>query len=346
MCPRSPLLRVLLNEPQVVEQLVEVPTLLSVAVLQQRTAEQLASVPVPRGRGQGFLPEQSSIAISSSGKRNSERTVEQIVDISPGGGLAGPADEDFTWVFRIFYQRKKVRHDLRTLGRHCLLMTCLWAVWRSRRRGGRRPSSKRLRLWRGLGCFWIRRARGERGRRGGSGVFRSPRTTPRFAALVVDIWQWLCLVLLVIFPRAVFYCVVGSPKMLVIMAGMFLMYSYAARRLRPSSMPVWHVQGCYCWFFTSRCVPSRGQKVLGYGTEGQLCCLFGAALVVFSGSGMCVAGFPGDDLTRCVPFCGGNAQDARHLGRFGPEGQFSAIQLDSSGRLFLENVSYSAQCVV
>ena len=106
--------RTVLNEPQVVEQLVEVPTLLSVAVLQQRTAEQLASIPVPRGRGQGFLPEQSSTAISSSGKRISERTVERIVDISPGGGLghgssssAGPADEDFTGVFRTFPQRKK-----------------------------------------------------------------------------------------------------------------------------------------------------------------------------------------------------------------------------------------------
>ena len=159
-----------LNEPQVVEQLVEVPTLLSVAVLQQRTAEQLAYIPVPRGRGQGFLAEQSSTAISSSSKRISERTVERIVDISPGGGLghgssssAGPADEDFYWgFFALFPSGKKVRHDLHTRGRHCLrtrahghrqLMTCQWAVWRSRRRGGRRPSSKRLRLWRGLGCY-------------------------------------------------------------------------------------------------------------------------------------------------------------------------------------------------
>ena len=46
--------RAVLNEPQVVEQLVEVPTLLSVAVLQQRTAEQIVDTPVPRGRGQGF----------------------------------------------------------------------------------------------------------------------------------------------------------------------------------------------------------------------------------------------------------------------------------------------------
>ena len=99
--------RAVLNEPQVVEQLVEVPTLLSVAVLQQRTAEQIVDTPVPRGRGQGFLP--------ASGKRISERTVEQIVDIpSSGGGLghgasssAGPADEEFTGSFRTFPHGKK-----------------------------------------------------------------------------------------------------------------------------------------------------------------------------------------------------------------------------------------------
>ena len=47
-------------------------------------------------------------------------------------------------------------------------------------------------------------------------------------------------------------------------------------------------------------VPSgQGARHLGrYGTEGQLCCLFMVALVVFSGTGMCVAGFLGDDLTR------------------------------------------------
>ena len=61
MCPRSPVLRV---------------------------PEQIIDTPVPRGRGHGFLPEQSSTAISS-GKRISQRTVEQIVDIpSSGGGLA------------------------------------------------------------------------------------------------------------------------------------------------------------------------------------------------------------------------------------------------------------------
>ena len=101
-------------EPQSADQLVEVPTLLSVAVLQQRTAEQLASVPVPRGRVQGFLPVQSSTATPSSMKRISERSVEQIVEISPrddrGQGSsspAGPADEDFTGFFALFPVGKK-----------------------------------------------------------------------------------------------------------------------------------------------------------------------------------------------------------------------------------------------
>ena len=45
--------RAALPEPQLVEQLVEVPTVLSVAVLQQRTAEQIVDTPVPHGRGGG-----------------------------------------------------------------------------------------------------------------------------------------------------------------------------------------------------------------------------------------------------------------------------------------------------
>ena len=44
--------RAALPEPQLVEQLAEVPTVLSVAVLQQRTAEQIIGFPVP-GRGGG-----------------------------------------------------------------------------------------------------------------------------------------------------------------------------------------------------------------------------------------------------------------------------------------------------
>ena len=51
--------------PQMVEQLMELPTISSPALLQQRTAEQLASIPVPRTRGghrlHGFHPEQGRL---------------------------------------------------------------------------------------------------------------------------------------------------------------------------------------------------------------------------------------------------------------------------------------------
>ena len=67
--------------PQKAEQLVEVPTVLSYALLQQRFAEQNIDIPVPhrRRRGlQGF----------SSGQISAARFVEQNVDIPvPGGGL-------------------------------------------------------------------------------------------------------------------------------------------------------------------------------------------------------------------------------------------------------------------
>ena len=135
--------------PQMVEQLVHVPTVLSPL----RIAEQIVGIPAPQRGGnwslQGPLPGQSStlsplqeriseqiveqiavpspverisqriveqIAVSSPAVRISERTAEQIVDISPGddrgqrsSSSAGAADEDFQGVFRTFSPRKKVR---------------------------------------------------------------------------------------------------------------------------------------------------------------------------------------------------------------------------------------------
>ena len=81
--------RTLVRDTQLVEQLVEVPTIISYSSL-RRTTEQHVDIPVPRRGGrhpglQGFPPRQSSTATPSK-KRISERIVEQIVDI-PGGGL-------------------------------------------------------------------------------------------------------------------------------------------------------------------------------------------------------------------------------------------------------------------
>ena len=74
--------RRLCREPQLLEQLVEVPTVVSYSSLLQRTVEQHVDIPVSRGRGrlaglQGSSPGQSSTAF-----------VEQIGHI-PGGGLQG-----------------------------------------------------------------------------------------------------------------------------------------------------------------------------------------------------------------------------------------------------------------
>ena len=126
--------RRLCREPKLVEQLVEVPTVVSYSSLLQRTVEQHVYIPVPGGGGrlaglQGSLPGQSSTAPS----------VVQIVDI-PGGGLQGsrpgqgspassyfhsPAgsdddvDEPGIGVFRTFPRLKKVRGSLRTRVREC-----------------------------------------------------------------------------------------------------------------------------------------------------------------------------------------------------------------------------------
>ena len=72
--------RASLRDPQLAEQLVEVPTTVSYSW----------HIPVP-GRGgrssglQGFLPGQGSKALLSSEERISARIVEQIVDIPRGG---------------------------------------------------------------------------------------------------------------------------------------------------------------------------------------------------------------------------------------------------------------------
>ena len=115
-------------EPQMAEQLVEVPTVISYSS-HQRSVEQHVDIPVPGGRGpssglQGFSSGQRSTA-SPTRKRISERIVEQIVDPVSRGSLFGSlpgqssssshspagveerADEPGEGVFRTFPQIKK-----------------------------------------------------------------------------------------------------------------------------------------------------------------------------------------------------------------------------------------------
>ena len=74
-----------LRQPQMVEQLVHVPTVVSYLSLQQLTAEQIVDILVPGGEGlQSSLPRQNSAAVH----------VEQTVDIpvpgrAGGGGRGG-----------------------------------------------------------------------------------------------------------------------------------------------------------------------------------------------------------------------------------------------------------------
>ena len=117
-------MRTSVPEPQLAEQLVEVPTFFSCSSL-QRTAEHYVDIPVPGGGGpssglQGFSSGQSSTASPSSKKRISDwRIVEQIVDPVSSGRLPGSssshspagveerADEPVEGVFRTFPKNKK-----------------------------------------------------------------------------------------------------------------------------------------------------------------------------------------------------------------------------------------------
>ena len=128
--------------------------MLSYALLQQQTAEQIIDIPVPlRRRGQGGLqgshPGQGSTAQVVEQivdipvrrglpgffprQRSSQRTVEQLVDIPvPGGGLHVPlpdpgasassavSRDDLDGVFRTFPPLKKVRGSLARWVRECL----------------------------------------------------------------------------------------------------------------------------------------------------------------------------------------------------------------------------------
>ena len=136
-------LRTAVREPQLAEQLVEVPTIVSYSWL-QLIVEQNDDIPVP-GRGgriaglQGFLPGQSSTALHGSLERFSERIVEQNVDSPLVEGLQdflpGQSSSSSSHVpalfflnlwmrlvtgfFELFPKFKKARSWYRTWGRNC-----------------------------------------------------------------------------------------------------------------------------------------------------------------------------------------------------------------------------------
>ena len=93
--PEDVSLRTAFRDTQLVEQLVEVPTLVSWSLL-QRIMEQNVGIPVLGGGGriaglQGFLPRQSSTSLPGPQERISERNVEQIV----GSLVLGGCRQDF-----------------------------------------------------------------------------------------------------------------------------------------------------------------------------------------------------------------------------------------------------------
>ena len=107
-----------------------------------------------------------------------------------------------------------------------------------------------------------------------------------YVRLHQNVFGFLCLWFGFVAPLRWFEEDLG-PRMLVILAGVYQEDSYAARRPRPSSFPAWHVQGWYCWFFLSRCIPSSCRQAI-------------AALVVDMAVACACLVLLGDDTFRAV----------------------------------------------
>ena len=78
-----------LRQPQMVEQLVHVPTVVSYSSLQQLTAEQIVDIPVPGGDGGGGRGLQGSLPRLNSAAMHVEQTVDIPVPGRAGGGGRG-----------------------------------------------------------------------------------------------------------------------------------------------------------------------------------------------------------------------------------------------------------------
>ena len=83
--------RVALREPQLVEQLVEVPTVLTYSLLKQRTAEQVVDTPVAPGRGRGARGglQGSSQGQGSTAVCGAVEVVSPALHARGGGSLGG-----------------------------------------------------------------------------------------------------------------------------------------------------------------------------------------------------------------------------------------------------------------
>ena len=83
--------RAALPEPQLVEQLVEVPTVLTYSLLKQRTAEQVVDTPVSHGRGRGARGglQGSSQGQGSTAVCGADEVVSPALHARGGGSLGG-----------------------------------------------------------------------------------------------------------------------------------------------------------------------------------------------------------------------------------------------------------------
>ena len=192
-CIRGRLVDCDLRRPQMAEQLIEVPTVLSLA-------EQIVDNPASCGRGlRGGIEDFSQDRVQQLLPTLTFQFLVAIFKVSSRARVQLPhlltllllRMRLVKGVFALFLVGK-MRQYLRTRGRNCLhtgahgrrqLMPCRRS-WR-RRSGGGGCRRRLLRRWTKLFSYSSRRRRGGRGRRGKRG-FLVPVHIPRVAALVVD----------------------------------------------------------------------------------------------------------------------------------------------------------------
>ena len=305
------------REPQLAEQLVEVPSIISCSSLQRM--EQIVNIPVPRGGVRQCFPSSKSLTfqflmVNVFKVSTQDRVLRHLLNfqlVSQMTRLKG-----FFALFPGSKSATRPPHSGSALPPHSSPWTpaaCAVPTGREEEKAKRRQETQqqasealeRARLL--MDQASKRRKRKKRRKR------RLPKSSSHSSHRLARSrhMQWH---VPVCFSSSLF----ARPEMLCIMAGMDQEENPCW--LRSSSTQavasVWLVLLVLHLALYSFLPSGQDARHLGrYGTEGQLCCLFEAALVVFFGSGMYLAGFAGDDFSRCVPFCGRHAHDARRLVR-------------------------------